>query len=75
MSEKLCRMIAYRKLPQKPYSSAGCRCRVKGTDQIIDSGRVGACDSFTLTDHTTAAMHEHAVDITRLVWLGCSAWL
>ena len=48
---------------------------VKGTDEIIDSGRVGACDSFTLTDHTTTAMHEHAVDITRLVWLGCSAWL
>ena len=40
----------------------------KGTVEMIDSGGVGLCYSVTLTNHTTQAMHEHAVGITQLVW-------
>ena len=48
---------------------------IKGAVESITSGCVGACYSFTLTNHTTSAMREHAVDITQLIRLGWSALL
>jgi len=60
--------------PGRPVGFASLKV-LKGTAQIVCRGGVSVCYSLTLTIHTTAAMHEHAVGITRLVWPGCSAWL
>ena len=51
------------------------RGSLKGTAQMVYRGGVCGCYSFTLTNHTTYAMHEHAVAITQLIRLGWSALL
>ena len=48
---------------------------VQGTVEMVASGGYDVAYSFTLTNHATPAMHEHAIDMFGLHWLGRRARL
>ena len=49
--------------------------RVQGAVEMVTSGGYDVAYCLTLTDHATSAMHEHAVDMLGLHWLGRRARL
>ena len=48
---------------------------VRGAVEMVTSGGYDVAYCFTLTNHATSAMHEHAVDMLGLHWLGRRARL
>ena len=48
---------------------------VQGAVEMVTSGGYDVAYCFTLTNHATSAMYEHAVDVLGLHWLGRRARL